>query len=142
MTESINELERDIEETRARLDLTIERIQDRMSPSGIVDEFLGVMRVNQFSSTFDRALEVVRRNPIPVLLIVAGGGWLAYRMARDRDRTRELAVRRPMSVAVVEEEEVVVAGPAGTRVYEVDVITTPPPPRSAFDDRTDLASRA
>jgi len=84
MTQSIQELEREIEETRARLDLTIDRIQDKMSVSGIVDDMMGTVRRSGYSSAMDRALIAVRENPVPILLVVAGLGWLFHRMATER----------------------------------------------------------
>ncbi|MDP1368846.1 DUF3618 domain-containing protein, partial [Klebsiella pneumoniae] len=40
----MNDLERDIEESRARLDQTIDRIQGRLNASSLVDEMLGSAR--------------------------------------------------------------------------------------------------
>jgi hypothetical protein len=80
MTQDIKDLERDIEQTRARLDLTIDRLQDKLSMSGIVDDVLGAMRANQYGSAFDHALTVIKRNPVPVMLVAAGVGWLIHRM--------------------------------------------------------------
>jgi hypothetical protein len=90
MTQSINELEREIEESRARLDLTIDRIQDKLSVSGIVDDMLGSMRRNHYADAFDNAIAVVRRNPVPVMLIAAGLGWLIHRMSQEPLRGRAL----------------------------------------------------
>ena len=87
MTQDINALERDIEESRARLDVTIDRLQDKLSVSGIVDDMLGTMRSNRYGSVYDQTLEVIRRNPVPVMLIAAGMGWLIYRMNREPVRT-------------------------------------------------------
>ena len=83
MTQDINTLERDIEESRARLDVTIDRLQDRLSVSGIVDDMLCTMRANRYGSVFDHTLEVIRRNPVPVMLVAAGVGWLIHRMSQD-----------------------------------------------------------
>ncbi|GJD73286.1 hypothetical protein CFIICLFH_1513 [Methylobacterium goesingense] len=83
MTESLNELEKDIEASRARLDQTIDQIQERLSVSSIVDEMLGNARRTPLSGAYDGALEAVRRNPVPVLLIAAGVGWLIHRMSSD-----------------------------------------------------------
>jgi len=86
MTQDITTLERDIEESRARLDMTIDRLQDRLSVSGIVDDMLGTMRANRYGSVFDHTLAVIRRNPVPVLLVAAGVGWLVHRMSQDSRR--------------------------------------------------------
>ncbi|HEX2509260.1 MAG TPA: DUF3618 domain-containing protein [Microvirga sp.] len=91
MTQDIRDLERDIEQTRARLDLTIDRLQDKLSMSGIVDDVLGTMRGNRYGSIYDHALDVIKRNPVPVMLVAAGVGWLIYRMgpnARQDGTTR------------------------------------------------------
>jgi hypothetical protein len=86
---SMNDLERDIEESRARLDQTIDRIQGRLSAPNLVDEMLGnARRVPQLAGAYDSALDAVRRNPVPVLLIAAGVGLLFNRMARDAERRR------------------------------------------------------
>jgi hypothetical protein len=87
MTQDINALEREIEASRARLDLTIDRLQDKLSVSGIVDDMLGTMRSNRYGSVYDQTLEVIRRNPVPVMLIAAGLGWLIHRMSREPART-------------------------------------------------------
>jgi hypothetical protein len=86
---TMNDLEKEIEESRARLDDTIDRIQGRLSVPNLVDEMLGnARRVPALNSTYDSALEAVRRNPVPVLLIAAGVGLLFNRMARDAQRRR------------------------------------------------------
>jgi hypothetical protein len=87
MTQDMNDLERDIEESRARLDLTIDRLQDKLSVSGIVDDVLGSTRKNSYGPVFDNALEVIKRNPVPVMLVAAGVGWLLVRMSQGSVRT-------------------------------------------------------
>lgn len=95
MTRAIEDLERDIARTRARLDETIGQIQDRLSMSGIVDDVVGTVRAsNWFGSIYDQAVAVVRRNPVPVMLLAAGAGWLIYRLGKEADRHR-LERRRP-----------------------------------------------
>jgi uncharacterized protein DUF3618 len=108
MTQDIKDLEREIEETRARLDLTIDRLQDKLSVSGIVDDVLGTMRASELaSSAFDTALNVVKRNPVPVMLVAAGLGWLLYRMGNDgEDRRRVRAVDRRPRVPVLDPDPV------------------------------------
>jgi len=114
MAEDISALERDIEESRARLDMTIDRLQDRLSVSGIVDDMLGTMRTNRYGSLFDQTLEVIRRNPVPVMLVAAGVGWLIHRMGREPSRTR---AARPVPYG---ERRVPVASAAPARVYDPD----------------------
>lgn len=87
MSASMSELEKDIEASRARLDQTIDRIQDRLNPSSLVNEMIGsARRAPVMDSFYDSALATVRRNPIPVLLIAAGVGLLVSRIAEPRRR--------------------------------------------------------
>jgi hypothetical protein len=80
---TIRDLERDIEESRARLDLTIDRIQGKLSASGVVDDVLGQVRRSGYGGAVDRTLVAIRNNPVPVLLVVAGIGWLLHRASRQ-----------------------------------------------------------
>ncbi|GLS42274.1 DUF3618 domain-containing protein [Methylobacterium brachythecii] len=94
MSESLSDLEKDIEASRARLDQTIDRIQDRLSPVNLVDEMLGSARQTPLNGIYDDALAVVRRNPLPVLLIAAGVGMLVKKLAQG---PRAPVVRRPLT---------------------------------------------
>ena len=115
----MNEMERDIEESRARLDETIDRIQGRLSVSSLVDEMLGnARRAPAVSGAYDGALEAVRRNPVPVLLIAAGVGWLLHRMSQDATRRRTQASA----------ERVPVLNDGVARVYDPDLPTRQPKP--------------
>jgi len=102
MTQNMRELEEDIEQTRARLDLTIDRlqgkIQDKLSVSGVMDDLIGRGRQTRYASMFDDTLDVIKRNPIPVMLIAAGVGWLLHRIATDRGPpVRRSVVVRPVT---------------------------------------------
>lgn len=120
MTQSINELEHDIEETRARLDRTIDQIQGRLSPASIVDEMLGTVRQSPASGLYDGALAAVRRNPVPVMLIVAGVGWLVHRVARESQR------RQHLEATMNGAEAVPVLKTGAARVYDPDRPTAHP----------------
>jgi len=82
MTQNLQDLERDIEQSRAKLDLTIDRLQGKMSVSGVVDDMLGTARSGRYAPLFDDVLETIRQNPIPVMLLAAGIGLLAYNLGR------------------------------------------------------------
>lgn len=120
MTESLNELEKDIEASRARLDQTIDQIQERLSVSSIVDEMLGNARRTPLSGAYDGALEAVRRNPVPVLLIAAGVGWLLHRMSQDGKGT---TTRRQVRLA---RDGLPVTRTGADRVYDPDLPTQHP----------------
>ena len=115
----MNEMERDIEESRARLDETIDRIQGRLSVSSLVDEMLGnARRAPAISGAYDGALDAVRRNPVPVMLIAAGVGWLMHRMSQDAARRRTQASA----------ERVPVLNDGAARIYDPDLPTRQPKP--------------
>ena len=99
MSESLNDLEKDIEASRARLDQTIDRIQDRLSVPSIVDDMLGNVRRTPLSGAYDGALDAIRRNPVPVLLIAAGIGWLLHRTGKDRQTLTKRPVIDPQRCA-------------------------------------------
>ena len=124
---SMNEMERDIEASRARLDETIDRIQGRLSVSSLVDEMLGnARRTPAISGAYDGALDAVRRNPVPVLLIAAGVGWLMHRMSQDATRRRTQAAA----------ERVPVLNDGIARAYDPDLPTRQPKPSLLDETRT------
>jgi hypothetical protein len=92
-SQDLQELESDIERSRAQLDRTIDRLQDKMTVSGVVDDMLGTARNGQYGPIYDKVLDTVRRNPVPVMLIAMGVGLLAYRLGRSvaPRRTRLIA---------------------------------------------------
>jgi Protein of unknown function (DUF3618) len=139
MTQNVQDLERDIEESRARLDLTIDRIQDRLSVSGIVDEVMGSVRATEFGSVVDHALTIVRRNPVPVILIAAGVGWLVHRM--NQDSGAALAGRRTGRAAMLEEESIPVLNMGKARLYDPDASPLHPA-QDALEPRRELRARA
>ena len=121
MTQNIRELEQDIEQTRARLDLTIDRLQDRiqdkLSVSGVVDDLIGRGRQTRYASMFDNTLEIIKRNPIPVMLIAAGVGWLIHRMTTEEgsQTQRYVSIRPP-------EHSVAPLGTGTSRVYDTGTV--------------------
>ncbi|MGO4525486.1 DUF3618 domain-containing protein [Microvirga sp. 2MCAF35] len=92
-SQNLQELESDIERSRAQLDQTIDRLQNKMTVSGVVDDMLGTARNGQYGPLYDKVLDTVRRNPVPVMLIAMGVGLLAYRLGRSvaPRRTRLIA---------------------------------------------------
>jgi hypothetical protein len=122
MTQSISDIERDIEESRARLDLTIERLQGRLSVPAVMDDLVGSMRGRPgFDSVYDRALTVVRQNPIPVALVAVGIGWLIHRMTSPPRTVVAVAPRRSTVSAVREDEaDIPVINTGQAHVYDPD----------------------
>lgn len=71
------EIERDIERTRAEVSSTIDAIQEKLTPGEMMDQALQYIR-GSGGGDFGRALgRAVRDNPMPVALIGVGLAWLA-----------------------------------------------------------------
>ena len=99
--ESPQEIERDIEQTRANIDRTLSDLQYRLSPNTLINQALGSKRVKTTlhsagSGTAGIAASLGRRmssNPIPVLLTAVGLTWLAFSGSSSGNgkRRRELS---------------------------------------------------
>lgn len=75
-----DEIERDIDDTRAELDATLDELQDRLNPQAAMDQAIAYAREN--GGLFGRNLmEQVRDNPLPAVLAGIGLTWLMT--ARD-----------------------------------------------------------
>ncbi|MDB5370957.1 MAG: nutrient deprivation-induced protein [Roseomonas sp.] len=73
---SAAEIENDVERTRARVSETIDALRDSMSPGQIIDQVVDYAR-GSGGADFVRNLGTsVRENPLPVMMIGAGIGWL------------------------------------------------------------------
>ncbi len=141
MAETIRDLEQDIAQTRARLDETIDQIQDRLSVSGIVDDLMGTVRTSdRFGSVYNHAADVVRRNPMPVILLALGAGWLVYRLGKEADRRRLQPL--PRSRALVAEDAGLPAMNDGdVHAYDPDV-SPRHPTHDHLESRRDLSAQA
>jgi hypothetical protein len=70
------EIEQDIEQTRAQLSSNIDAIQSKLTPGQMMDQAIGYAR-NSLPADFGNNLNTaIRENPIPVTLIGLGVGWL------------------------------------------------------------------
>jgi ElaB/YqjD/DUF883 family membrane-anchored ribosome-binding protein len=75
---SAAEIEREVEMTRARLTGTVEELKDRVSPGQIAEQAMDWVRGSGGKEFLGNLGTSVRDNPVPVLLIAAGIGWLAF----------------------------------------------------------------
>ena len=69
-------IERDIERTRADMSETLEAIQQKLSPSHLVDQALGYFKAGP-GTVMNNLSDIAIRNPIPLTLIGLGIGWVA-----------------------------------------------------------------
>jgi ElaB/YqjD/DUF883 family membrane-anchored ribosome-binding protein len=80
------QLERTADQIRADLDRTLDALERKLSPSQLLDRSLEYLR--DHSGELTRSVgEAVRRNPVPVMLAVAGLGWLVASTLRSRSTT-------------------------------------------------------
>ncbi len=101
-------IERELEDTRQRLDRSLTEVQARLAPGRVVDEALIYARetgVADFGRNLGRS---VRDNPLPVALVGVGLAWL---MAADRrgppaasDQSEDLASRAQAAVAALQRQ--------------------------------------
>ncbi|MGH8237414.1 MAG: DUF3618 domain-containing protein [Steroidobacteraceae bacterium] len=78
------QLERAAERLRADLDRTLDALERKLSPSQLLDRSLAYLR--EHGGDMAVALgDSVRRNPVPILLTVAGLGWLIVSSVRTRE---------------------------------------------------------
>ena len=108
----LNELEAEAEATRARIQANVERIQDKLTVSGMVDEFVARPAVSKIEGGHNLLQTLLNRHPLPVMIAAAGIGFLIHRMGRTRARAE---------AAAEEEVEVPALNTGQTRVYDPDV---------------------
>ena len=82
-SESAAHLEREIAQTRAHIDVTLDAIQEKLSPGRLLDRALSYTRENggAFAGNLGRS---VRDNPLPIALLGVGIGWLMFAGGKPR----------------------------------------------------------
>jgi ElaB/YqjD/DUF883 family membrane-anchored ribosome-binding protein len=80
---SAAEIEREVEMTRARLTGTVEQLKERVSPGQVAEQAMDWLRSSGGREFVGNLGSSVRDNPMPVLLIAAGIGWLALSGGRS-----------------------------------------------------------
>ena len=105
-TQNPDQIRSDIENTRQRMDNTMDAIGDRLHGRHLVDEIIGFFRASEkssennpnaestpspteelkekASSALSAVADSVKRNPVPALVIGAGLAWLIYESRRQR----------------------------------------------------------
>lgn len=79
-------LERTADQIRADLDRTLNALERKLSPSQWLDRSLEYLRDHSGELTRNVG-EAVRRHPVPVVLAIAGIGWLVASTLRSRNGT-------------------------------------------------------
>lgn len=76
MTEETAEIERDLAETRARLDGRLSDLQDKMAPTQLANDALSFLHGGDGADFTRNLFARAKANPLPVALIGAGVTWL------------------------------------------------------------------
>jgi len=82
---SIAEIERELEETRARIDSRARELQSRLSPGELFDQALHRLRSSRGQEFLSNLGRTASENPVPVTLSAIALGWLALASRRTRD---------------------------------------------------------
>lgn len=99
---SSEEIESDIERTRAEVSSTLDAIQQKLTPGQLIDQAVSYARTSLPADFGANLGNAVRDNPLPVALVGIGLAWLmasgrnADGLARQR---RRIAVREDMHAA-------------------------------------------
>ena len=79
MTE-LSELERSVEESRAKLRFSLSQLEQRMGARSLADEVLGL--INGSDGIRRSARELAIRHPVPLLMLGLGLSWAYWRSGR------------------------------------------------------------
>lgn len=88
MNKTSEDLEREVEDARGRIDRTVEELKDKMHPKEMFDEATRMMG-GASNKVLTTAVDQLRENPIPVALIGLGVAWLAIGQSRRNSRSND-----------------------------------------------------
>jgi hypothetical protein len=83
MTRSAEEIEREVEQTRAGLDQTVEALKSKMSPGQLIDELTQSLKGSGAGDMFGNLGHQVKDNPLALAMIGAGVAWLMMGKGHD-----------------------------------------------------------
>ena len=97
-------------------------------------ELHGFFRNSRLAGALETAVEVTRRNPVPVMLVAAGAGWLVYRMRRARARDHSWHERMNRA------ERIPVLNTGHARIYDPDA-SPRHPTQDSLESRREMSAR-
>lgn len=109
------EIERDIDRTRVELALTFDALERRLGARHLVEKGFDMLKETLGNNdAWNRSLEVIRANPVPVALIGFGAAWLVANQTNVVDR-----VAHDERVEAARRKVADVAGTVGARAGEL-----------------------
>ena len=98
------------------------------------DQLAGFLRNGRLGAAVETAVEVARRNPLPVVLMAAAAGWLAYSLGRERAHAKSW--REQMKRA----ERIPVLNTGHARIYNPDA-SPRHPTQDSLESRREMSAR-
>jgi hypothetical protein len=74
---------REVEQSRARLSETFRELRTRITPGQVVDQFIDYAREGPVAESLRNLAREIRENPLPLVLIGIGIGWLMVASSRS-----------------------------------------------------------
>jgi hypothetical protein len=84
MTQSAEQLEREVGKARNRLGADLDELRLRITPGQVVDQIADYAREGPAAEFVGNLGREIRQNPLPLLLTAAGIGWLIIASGRSR----------------------------------------------------------
>ena len=85
-SKSPEEVQREVRQSRAEVEETLDAIQERLSPGQLFEQAVDYMRSSNGTDFFRNLGARVRDNPVPVVLVGTGLAWLMLSGSRSRRR--------------------------------------------------------
>ena len=82
----LSALEREVEESRARLKSSLTQLEQRTSPASLADEVLGLVGPRANGGIRRSARELALRHPVPLLVLELGLSFAYWRTGRPPER--------------------------------------------------------
>jgi len=83
------EIERDIDQTRIELALTLDALERRLRARHLVEKGFDMLKETLGSDTWNRSLDMIRANPVPVALIGIGAAWIVANQTNIVERVAQ-----------------------------------------------------
>jgi len=76
------QIEREIDETRQHADQVLRTLEHRLTPETMISDAVTYLRTGSGAQMVDNLRAAVVANPVPLVLVAAGIGWLLYESSR------------------------------------------------------------
>jgi hypothetical protein len=102
---SREQIQADIDRTRAKLDVTVDKLQERLDPEVLAHRAFDACRETA-TDVIQSVSRVLKENPIPAALICIGAAWLIVNVARNGKRPSPPVRMEPEDFEELEDLEI------------------------------------